>query len=448
MKKIRLMKQSKKKRFKMTNEIFYIGAATAGHQVEGNNTNSDIWALEQMKYGGYPEKSLDAADHYNRYKEDIDHLKNAGLNAYRFSFEWARIEPKEGEFSEKEMQHYLDVVNYCLSNDIEPIITLHHFASPKWLIERGGWESEVAIEAFKRYTKYVAKNLAGLDIHYICTMNEANMGNLISIFIRQAMEQREKMESEKSTLQIGLNLDEMRKEEEAKEKENLEVFGTKVPAVFVSPRSPKGNQIIMKAHKAAVEIIHEILPDVKAGLSLSLRDVQAVPGGEQKALNDWHDEFEEFLPAIIDDDFIGVQNYTRARFGAEGELTPEEGAELTQMGYEFYPEGLPNVIRRVHEAFKGEILVTENGIATDDDSRRVEFIRRAFDGVKECIEDDIPVKAYMYWSLLDNFEWQSGYSMRFGLIGVDRETKERKVKDSLSFLGSLKSNIKTEKSVC
>ena len=448
MKKIRLMKQSKKKRFKMTNEIFYIGAATAGHQVEGNNTNSDIWALEQMKYGGYPEKSLDAADHYNRYKEDIDLLKNAGLNAYRFSFEWARIEPKEGEFSEKEMQHYLDVVNYCLSNDIEPIITLHHFASPKWLIERGGWESEVAIEAFKRYTKYVAKNLAGLDIHYICTMNEANMGNLISIFIRQAMEQREKMEGEKSTLQIGLNLDEMRKEEEAKEKENLEVFGTKVPAVFVSPRSPKGNQIIMKAHKAAVEIIHEILPDVKAGLSLSLRDVQAVPGGEQKALKDWHDEFEEFLPAIIDDDFIGVQNYTRARFGAEGELTPEEGAELTQMGYEFYPEGLPNVIRRVHEAFKGEILVTENGIATDDDSRRVEFIRRAFDGVKECIEDDIPVKAYMYWSLLDNFEWQSGYSMRFGLIGVDRETKERKVKDSLSFLGSLKSNIKTEKSVC
>ena len=421
----------------MDRETFYIGAATAGHQVEGNNTNSDIWAMEQMKYGGYPEKSLDAADHYNRYEEDITLLKSAGLNAYRFSFEWARIEPKEGEFDEKEMQHYLDMVHFCKENDIEPIITLHHFASPKWLIEKGGWESEYVIEAFKRYTKYIAQNLADEDIKYICTLNEANMGNLISIYIRQAKEQYEKQEGEKGTLQIGLNLDEMKKEEEAKEKENIEVFGTPFPAVFVSPRSPKGNNIIMETHKAAVEILHEMLPDTKVGLSLSLRDVQAIPGGEEKAARDWHDEFEEFLPAIIDDDFVGVQNYTRARFGESGELPPEDGAELTQMGYEFYPEGLPNVIRRVHASFKGEILVTENGIATDDDTRRVEFIRRAFNGVKNCLEDGIPVKAYMYWSLLDNFEWQSGYTMRFGLIGFDRKTQERTVKESLVFLGNV-----------
>ena len=107
------------------------------------------------------------------------------------------------------------------------------------------------------------------------------------------------------------------------------------------------------------------------------------------------------------------------------------------MGYEFYPEGLENVIRKVHEAFKGEILVTENGVATDDDTRRVEFIKRAFEGVKECIADGIPVKAYMYWSLLDNFEWQSGYSMKFGLIGFDRKTMERTVKDSLYSLGRI-----------
>ena len=184
-----------------------------------------------------------------------------------------------------------------------------------------------------------------------------------------------------------------------------------------------------------------MLPDTKVGLSLSLRDVQCVSGGEERAAEDWHDEFEEFLPAIIDDDFLGVQNYTRTRFGSEGELPPEEGAELTQMGYEFYPEGLPNVIRRVHKAFKGDILVTENGIATDDDSRRVEFIKRAFAGVKDCIADGIPVKSYMYWSLLDNFEWQSGYSMRFGLIGVDRETKERYVKPSLGYLGNMQVDI-------
>ncbi len=423
----------------MSNKEFLIGAATAAHQVEGNNTNSDIWAMEQMKYGGYPEKSLDAADHYNRYKEDIALLKEAGLNAYRFSIEWARIEPVEGTFDEKEMQHYLDMVHCCKENGIEPIITLHHFSSPKWLIEKGGWESEVVIEAFEKYTRFVASRLANEVIKYICTINEANMGNLIAIYIRQAKEQYEKQNSENSSMQIGLNLEQMQKEHEEKVRENLEVFGVEEPAVFVSPRSPEGNKIIMEAHKSAVEVIHELMPDTKAGLSLSLRDVQAFPGGEERAARDWYEEFEEFLPAIIDDDFIGVQNYTRTRFGSDGELSPEEGAELTQMGYEFYPEGLPHVIRRVHEAFKGDILVTENGIATDDDSRRVEFIMRAFAGVRECIKDGIPVKGYMYWSLLDNFEWQSGYTMRFGLIGVDRATKERTVKPSLRFLGGMNS---------
>ncbi|WP_051205733.1 glycoside hydrolase family 1 protein [Butyrivibrio sp. FC2001] len=422
----------------MRNSDFLIGAATAAHQVEGNNTNSDIWAMEQMKYGGYPEKSLVAADHYNRYKEDISLLKQAGLNAYRFSFEWARIEPSEGIFDEREMQHYLDMVHFCKENKIEPVITLHHFSSPKWLIEKGGWESEKVIDAFVNYTRYVAKNLSNEDIKYICTINEANMGNLISIYIRQAMEQREKQNEEQTSIQIGLNIEEMKREQEEKVRENLEVFGVEEPAVFVSPRSPKGNQIIMDAHRAAVDVIHKMLPDTKVGLSLSLRDVQCVEGGEERAEKDWHDEFEEFLPAIIDDDFLGVQNYTRTRFGSEGELTPEEGAELTQMGYEFYPEGLPNVIRRVHTAFKGDILVTENGIATDDDTRRVEFIKRAFAGVRDCINDGIPVKGYMYWSLLDNFEWQSGYSMRFGLIGVDRQTRERSVRPSLQFLGEQK----------
>ena len=143
-----------------------------------------------------------------------------------------------------------------------------------------------------------------------------------------------------------------------------------------------------------------------------------------------------FLPYLQDDDFLGVQNYTRTQYGPQGQLPAPEGAELTQMEYEFYPEALEHVIRRVAKDFKGDLIVTENGVAVSDDARRVEFIRRALSGVENCLNDGIPVKGYMYWSLMDNFEWQKGFSMTFGLIAVDRETMERIPKESLAYLGS------------
>ena len=130
-----------------------------------------------------------------------------------------------------------------------------------------------------------------------------------------------------------------------------------------------------------------------------------------------------------------MQNYTRTQYGPEGQLPCPEGAELTQMDYEFYPEALEHVIRKVHEDFKGDLIVTENGVAVSDDSRRVDFIRRALQGVENCLADGIPVKGYCYWSLMDNFEWQKGYSMTFGLIAVDRKTQSRTPKKSLSVLG-------------
>ena len=142
------------------------------------------------------------------------------------------------------------------------------------------------------------------------------------------------------------------------------------------------------------------------------------------------------LPAYIQgDDFLGVQNYTRALIGPEGSLPVPDGAETTQMGYEFYPDALAHVLRKVHEVFPGELIVTENGVATEDDARRVDFIDRALAGVQACIADGILVKGYCYWSLLDNFEWQKGYSMTFGLIAVDRKTQTRYPKPSLRFLG-------------
>ena len=182
--------------------------------------------------------------------------------------------------------------------------------------------------------------------------------------------------------------------------------------------------------------IKALYPEIKVGLTLSLHDLQPLPGGESFADAAWDEEFRHYLPYIRDDDFLGVQNYTRTQYGPQGQLPCPEGAELTQMEYEFYPEALEHVIRRVREDFRGDLIVTENGVAVADDSRRVEFIRHALQGVENCLNDGIPVKGYCYWSLMDNFEWQKGFSMTFGLIAVERSTQERRPKESLSVLGS------------
>lgn len=217
--------------------------------------------------------------------------------------------------------------------------------------------------------------------------------------------------------------------------ENAEIFGTPEPQVFVSSRTPEGDILVMKAHQAAKAAIRELYPDIKVGITLSMHDLQALEGGEAFVQAAWEEEFLHYLPYLEGDDFLGVQNYTRTLYGREGQLPCPEGALLTQMDYEFYPEALEHVIRRVHEDFKGDLIVTENGVAVSDDTLRVEFIRRALDGVQNCIRDGIPVKGYCYWSLMDNFEWQKGFSMTFGLIAVDRETKTRTPKESLAYLG-------------
>lgn len=425
---------------------FLMGAATAAHQVEGNNTNSDCWAMEHMKHTSYLEPSMDAVEHYNRYEEDIQLMANAGLNAYRFSLEWARIEPKKGKFDEDAVEHYRDVIQCCRKYGLEPVVTLHHFSSPVWLIGQGGWEAESTVQDFTEYVRYVMEKL-GEELHYVCTINEANMGLQIAAIAKryqlQMMQQMQKsqsgdtMDEADGAVQVGINLKKMMADQEALAKENLEVFGVEKVENFTSMRTPQGDLLVIKAHQAAKAVIREVAPQVKVGLTLSLHDMQAAePGGEVYAEKEWETEFSHYLPYIQDDDFLGIQSYTRSRFGKEGLLPMPEGAELTQMNYEFYSEALEHVIRKVAAEFHGDLLVTENGIATADDSRRVEFIKKALEGVQNCLAVQIPVKGYFYWSLMDNFEWQKGYSMTFGLIAVDRLTQKRIPKESLNYLGS------------
>lgn len=438
---------------------FLIGAATAAHQVEGNNIHSDYWAMEHMKYTNFNEPSLDAVDHYNRYEEDIRMMAEAGLNAYRFSIEWARIEPVEGQFDEKEIEHYRKVLECCKENGIEPIVTMHHFTSPKWLIENGGWEANATVDAFAKYCKYVVEQLGDL-MHYVVTINEANMGLQVKAiaerYKRQMMAKMQQMMAMQATqnagagttnmegtAQVGMNFNSMMENMKNQQAENVEVFGVTEPQTFVSARTEAGDILVMRAHQTAKAAMKEVKPELSIGLSLSLHDIQAVDGGEEVAAKEWGEEFTHYLSYIKEDDFFGLQNYTRSLIGADGILPVPEGAEVTQMDYEFYPEGLEHVIRRADEEFKNvgrtdmPILVTENGLATSDDARRVAFIEKATDGVAACKKDGIPVIGYMYWSLMDNFEWQKGYSMTFGLVKVDRTTQERKAKPSLEFLGNI-----------
>ena len=422
-------------------EGFLLGAATAAHQTEGNNIHSDYWLMENMKYTEFSEKSGLAVDHYNRYKEDIDILKNAGLNAYRFSIEWARIEPEEGVFDEKEVEHYRDVLSYIHEKCITPVVTLMHFTSPSWLIKKGGWRSENTPFYFQRYVSYVIEKLGDL-IPYVVTLNEANMGvqvNSIALRYRKMMEKS--ASNVEGNVQVGMNFNAMMENMKAKAGEYVTLFGTPDPKTFVSGRSEEEEDVVISSHIAAREAIKRIRPEIKVGLSLSLHDIQSLEGGEDNANEEWRKEFSIYLDAIKDDDFLGIQNYARSIYGKDGLENPPDGVELTQMGYENYPYALGNVLRRVNKelgekGIKKTLIVTENGIATDDDEKRIAFIEKALEGLRDAKDEGVEVKGYFHWSLLDNFEWQKGFSMTFGLIAVDRSNMERHPKESLYYLGS------------
>ncbi len=421
---------------------FLLGTATAAHQVEGNNIHSDSWAMENMKYTSYEEPSFDAVDHYHLYGQDIAMMAEAGYNSYRFSVEWARIEPAEGVFNEAEIEHYRDVIRCCRKYGLEPMVTLHHFSSPQWIISKGGWEADTIVEDFKKYCVYVIEHL-GEEIRYINTINEANMrlqfARIMQNFTKR-MEYQMKDKNASGNLQIGVDVQAMVKLQKAMEEESRQIFrlpeGMKVNN-FHSACTAHGDELILQAHKAARDAIKERFPEIKVGITLSLHDFQTIPGGEEIAEKLWDEEFRHYLPGIKNDDFIGIQNYTRELVGADGSLPVPAGADISQSGYEFYPEALEHVIRKVAKDYKGDLYITENGVAGDNDQRRVEFIQRAIQGVQHCMDDGIPVKGYFYWTFMDNFEWQRAYSMKFGLVSVERDTQKRIPKPSLRFLGSM-----------
>ena len=375
---------------------FLWGTATAAHQVEGGNWNNDWWAWEHAPDTPCREPSGDACDHYHRYPDDIALVAGLGFNAYRFSLEWSRIEPEEGEFSRAALGHYRRMCVSCREHGLAPVVTLHHFTTPRWVVAAGGWTDARTVERFARYVERTMHALGDV-VARVCTINEPNIvatfGHLWGLFPP----------------------------------------GRRDPAARA-----RANEVFAAAHRAAVSVVRRVHPGVPVGLTLAMQDLQAAPGGEAVRDREHRDMEAPFFAAVAGDDFFGVQTYTRLRYGAHGMVGPEPGARTTLMGYEFWPAALDATIRRAWAETGGvPILVTENGIATADDRERIEYVADALGGVAACLADGIDVRGYVYWSLFDNFEWVFGYAPTFGLVAVDRMTQARTPHPSAVWLGAI-----------
>lgn len=376
---------------------FTWSTATAAHQIEGGNWNNDWWRWEHTAGSGVAEPSLDACDSWNRWEEDADIVASLGLGAYRFSVEWSRIEPEDGLFSIASLDHYRRMCEGLRSRGVEPVVTFHHFTTPRWLADRGGWEHPDTADRFAAFAERVATRLADV-MGRACTINEPNI-----------------------VASIGWG------------------YGAFPPGVRDWGRVGAVTEVFVDAHRKGVEAIRAGAPGVPVGLTLSMDDYQAVDGGEAKLQRRRAAMEDVYLEATVGDDFVGVQSYTRTRVGPEGRLGPEEGVPVLPMGYEYWPECLGATVRRAWEVTGGQvpILVTENGIGTDDDRQRIDYLHAALTSLLGAIADGVDVRGYTCWSLLDNFEWAYGYVPRFGLVEVDRTTFARTPKPSAHWFGEV-----------
>jgi beta-glucosidase len=404
---------------------FLWGAATSAHQVEGGNVNSDWWVWERKPGTPVREPSENAVEHYTRYPEDLALMASLGLNTYRFSVEWARIEPTEGTFDTDAIDHYRDVIRQARKLGLTPMVTLHHFTLPRWVAAEGGWLFARTPELFERYVRRVVTDF-GDSVDWYCTINEP------------------------TTVATGGY-----------------VGRWGFPPGLVDVRRWKAAIAgLVEGHKRARAAIKEIRPAARAGLAVFSSERVSNAGG--KAANDYSLRWNEdvYLEAAADDDFLGIQTYTRdvvtkprivspltrlalairtlqntvvpRVLAMKDPLAGPRASRVTQMGWEYRPESIAAVVRRIAAVYPDkDLVVTEHGVATLNDPDRVEFIARGLAALHDALEDGIKLRGYVHWSLLDNFEWATGYDANFGLIGVDRDTQERIVRPSARFLGEI-----------
>lgn len=362
---------------------FYWGAAAASFQVEGGIYNTD-WS-EGGRQGKVP-LADSGPDHYNRYEEDFDLAKSLGHNAHRMSIEWARIEPREGEFDEKEIEHYRKVIQALRVRNLEPFITLWHFTLPSWLSEKGGLENKKFPEYFARYCAYVTKNLHEEYVHW-ATMNEPNVMTSIGWIRGDWAPWKRKQFLKIPFLLKNLAEAHIKAYKEIKQNHLLSEVGIVKQNMFFHSDKWPWNIFLKFFFKWF-----------------------------------WNRYFLNKIKNHVDS--IGLNYYKHWHFGHK-----RTKREVNDMGWEIYPEGIYYTLKEL-QRYEKPVFVAEAGIADRDDKYRGQYIKDLVYWIHKAIEDGVPVKGYMYWSLLDNFEWALGYKERFGLIEIDYETKERKVRGS------------------
>ena len=408
---------------------FLFGTAVASYQVEGGIYNNDWTIWENKSNSVCVEPCNEACKHYEMLDQDIELLKKLEIKAFRFSIEWSRVEPTEGNFDTEAINHYVEKANKLIASNIIPIITFHHFTTPEWLFKKDSWLNPDADEYFDNYVGKLMEYLPS-NIEFFNTINEPGIFAFFGYF---------------STNKFP-------------------------PGIANETKFIQASENIMSAHKKALKTIKKYNQNAKVGMTHALQEWEDDDSNKLKEYLKYHLE-DKFLEASVDDDFIGLQTYTIVRYpksiflklsnslllnigfirkfilpriiqifaGRNGAITSE--TRTTKMGYEYRPEAVLYNLKRLKKIFPDkEIFITENGIATDNDDERIEFVTTVLKDVHKFVTEHNNVIGYLYWSLLDNFEWDLGYQMNFGLVEVNRETYERIPHKSASWFGNISSS--------
>ncbi|MGH3321083.1 MAG: glycoside hydrolase family 1 protein [Streptosporangiaceae bacterium] len=375
---------------------FMFGAATAAHQVEGGNVGSDWWEWEHREGTPAKEPSGDAIDHYHRYPEDFALLAGLGHNAHRLSIEWARIEPAPGEWSQAALDHYARVLTSLAEHGLTALATLQHFTLPRWFAERGGWLAEDAADRFGAYVAKVAETLGDL-MPYACTINEPQIA-AVSGYLTGAFPPGH------------TDLDEWQ----------------------------RVTHTLIHAHRVGVEALRTGPSRPRAGICLQLPAFEPARPDDSGCAAAC-----EFVRAWMQDvyvdalrerpeaagDFVGVQYYTRELIDPsvpDGRVPVPDGEPVTQMGWGWHPDGLRLALHTAARAGL-PLIVTENGIATPDDTERTAFLDVHLRATRRAMDEGCDVRGYVHWSAFDNFEWNEGYAPTFGLVGIDYTNRLHRV---------------------
>jgi beta-glucosidase len=405
---------------------FFWGTSTSAYQVEGNSPENNWTEFESSPAlhghaniaGG--DRCGSAADQWNRYTGDILLMKSLGLNAYRFSVEWSRIEPAEGVFSDTALDHYARVVDGLVAQGIEPFITLHHFTNPLWFERRGGFLREDAPELFARFARRVVQRL-GSRVGYWLTINEPAVyvlnGYITGEFPPGLRDPEKGVVVFRNLLRAHTlsYLEIKRLRPGAIVGLAVNIFPFDPPDSWYLPDVLLARLLNRNFYTAVLEYLTTGVFEFSMPGFASTRFVSGVQGGC---------------------DFIGLNYYSRLmyRFNPFSDekfvrILDAPSSSLTDMGWEIYPDGLYRALRLVTSRTAMPVYITENGIADDSDTKRAAFIEDHLMVLNRAIRDGMNIRGYFYWSLVDNFEWTSGYGKRFGLYHVDFATQKRTLRE-------------------